>query len=185
MQATILAVGDCPLRPGRERLPLAAWPHVTAPTGGLVERSCPYRRPTHRHRAKLRTMRLGTHLECVGSSPKVSGACHDDTREFAGRRSRLAERLSGIAEKLAESWKGKRRLYCRRPRFQAAGDSCTAQVDGSTVAAQESGQQVAVGLLRLAVELPIPCFLGSFRRLHCRRWRLYCSYSDFSDTFEF
>ncbi|RWV89180.1 hypothetical protein GW17_00048686 [Ensete ventricosum] len=34
-------------------------------------------------------MQLGTHLECIESSPKVSGACQDGTREFAGRRLRL------------------------------------------------------------------------------------------------
>ncbi|RWW09845.1 hypothetical protein GW17_00026646 [Ensete ventricosum] len=39
-------------------------------------------------------MQLGTHLECIGSLLKVSRACQDDTREFAGRRPRLAKRLS-------------------------------------------------------------------------------------------
>ncbi|RWW75862.1 hypothetical protein BHE74_00016088 [Ensete ventricosum] len=51
-------------------------------------------------------MRLGTRLEYVGSSPRVSGACQDGTREFDGRRLRLAERLSGVAERLAGSWEG-------------------------------------------------------------------------------
>ncbi|RZR89974.1 hypothetical protein BHM03_00017792 [Ensete ventricosum] len=51
-------------------------------------------------------MRLGTHLELVGSLPRVSGACQDGAREFAGRRPRLAGRLSGVAEKLAGSWEG-------------------------------------------------------------------------------
>ncbi|RWV90229.1 hypothetical protein BHE74_00032704 [Ensete ventricosum] len=46
-------------------------------------------------------MRLGTRQECVGSSPRVSGVYQDGAREFAGRRSRLAERLSGVFEKLA------------------------------------------------------------------------------------
>ncbi|RWV95487.1 hypothetical protein BHE74_00011369 [Ensete ventricosum] len=45
-------------------------------------------------------MRLGTHQECVGISPRVSGVCQDGTREFARRRARLARRLSGVAEKL-------------------------------------------------------------------------------------
>ncbi|RWV81873.1 hypothetical protein GW17_00056670, partial [Ensete ventricosum] len=53
------------------------------------------------HRAGIRTMRLGTRQECVESSPRVSGACQDSTREFARRRLRLAGRLSGVAEKLA------------------------------------------------------------------------------------
>ncbi|RRT75626.1 hypothetical protein B296_00006349 [Ensete ventricosum] len=48
-------------------------------------------------------MRLGTRQECIGSSPRVSGACQDGAREFTRRRPRLAERLSGVAEKLAES----------------------------------------------------------------------------------
>ncbi|RWW76302.1 hypothetical protein BHE74_00015617 [Ensete ventricosum] len=48
-------------------------------------------------------MWLGTRLECVRSSPRVSGVCQDGAREFAGRRPRLAERLSRVAEKLAES----------------------------------------------------------------------------------
>ncbi|RWW61413.1 hypothetical protein BHE74_00031527 [Ensete ventricosum] len=51
-------------------------------------------------------MWLGTHLELVGSLPRVSGACQDGAREFAGRRPRLAGRLSGVAEKLAGSWEG-------------------------------------------------------------------------------
>ncbi|RZS10078.1 hypothetical protein BHM03_00041238 [Ensete ventricosum] len=46
-------------------------------------------------------MQLGTRLECIGSLPRVSGACQDGTTEFAGRRSRLAGRLSGVAEWLA------------------------------------------------------------------------------------
>ncbi|RWW06585.1 hypothetical protein GW17_00030078 [Ensete ventricosum] len=45
-------------------------------------------------------MWLGTHLECVGSSPRVSGACQDDAREFTGRRLRLVGRLSRVAERL-------------------------------------------------------------------------------------
>ncbi|RRT44200.1 hypothetical protein B296_00029958, partial [Ensete ventricosum] len=59
-----------------------------------------------KHRAEVRTMRLGTLLERVGSSRKVSGACQDGAREFTRRRSRLVGRLSGVAERLAESWEG-------------------------------------------------------------------------------
>ncbi|RWV81582.1 hypothetical protein GW17_00056979 [Ensete ventricosum] len=51
-------------------------------------------------------MWLGTRLECVGSLPRVSGACQDGAREFAERRPRLAERLSGVTENLTESWEG-------------------------------------------------------------------------------
>ncbi|RRT52838.1 hypothetical protein B296_00020850 [Ensete ventricosum] len=51
-------------------------------------------------------MQLGTRLECVGSLPRVSGACQDSAREFAERRLRLARRLSGVAERLAGSWEG-------------------------------------------------------------------------------
>ncbi|RWV81073.1 hypothetical protein GW17_00057544 [Ensete ventricosum] len=51
-------------------------------------------------------MRLRTRLECVGSSPRVSGVCYDGAREFTERRSRLVERLSGEAEKLAGSCEG-------------------------------------------------------------------------------
>ncbi|RWW18648.1 hypothetical protein GW17_00017350 [Ensete ventricosum] len=43
-------------------------------------------------------MWLGTRLECVGSSSRVSGACQDGAREFAGRRPRLTKRLSGVVE---------------------------------------------------------------------------------------
>ncbi|RRT45085.1 hypothetical protein B296_00054572, partial [Ensete ventricosum] len=57
-----------------------------------------------KHRAGVRTMRLGTYLECVKSSPRVSGACQDGTRVFVGRRSRLVRRLSGVVERLAGSW---------------------------------------------------------------------------------
>ncbi|RRT54011.1 hypothetical protein B296_00015752 [Ensete ventricosum] len=49
-------------------------------------------------------MQLGTRLECVGSSPMVSRACLDGTREFARRRPRLIESLSMIAQKLIGSW---------------------------------------------------------------------------------
>ncbi|RWW55069.1 hypothetical protein BHE74_00038313 [Ensete ventricosum] len=58
------------------------------------------------HRAQIQIMRLGTRLECVGSSPRVSGVCQDGAREFAGRRSRLVRRLSGVADRLAGSWEG-------------------------------------------------------------------------------
>ncbi|RWV86666.1 hypothetical protein GW17_00051411 [Ensete ventricosum] len=51
-------------------------------------------------------MRLETRQECVGSLLRVSRACQNDTRGFARRRLRLAGRLSGVAEKLAESWDG-------------------------------------------------------------------------------
>ncbi|RZR95964.1 hypothetical protein BHM03_00024873, partial [Ensete ventricosum] len=46
---------------------------------------------------------FGNSPECVGSSPRVSGVCQDGAKEFAKRRSRLAERLSAVAEKLAGS----------------------------------------------------------------------------------
>ncbi|RZR77930.1 hypothetical protein BHM03_00003138 [Ensete ventricosum] len=48
-------------------------------------------------------MRLGIHLECVGSSLRVLRVCQDSAREFVGRRLRLARRLSRVAEKLAGS----------------------------------------------------------------------------------
>ncbi|RZS03611.1 hypothetical protein BHM03_00033801 [Ensete ventricosum] len=48
-------------------------------------------------------MRLGTRLEYVESSPKVSGVCQNVAREFAGRRSRLDGRLSGVVKMLVES----------------------------------------------------------------------------------
>ncbi|RWV77897.1 hypothetical protein GW17_00061220 [Ensete ventricosum] len=49
-------------------------------------------------------MRLGIHLECVGSSLRVSGVCQDSAREFIRRRPRLARRLSRVAEKLAGTY---------------------------------------------------------------------------------
>ncbi|RZR79057.1 hypothetical protein BHM03_00004628 [Ensete ventricosum] len=57
-------------------------------------------------------MRIGTHLKYVESSPRVSGACQDGAKEFAGRRPRLAGRLSGVAEMLARSWEGLAGLNC-------------------------------------------------------------------------
>ncbi|RRT84937.1 hypothetical protein B296_00004771 [Ensete ventricosum] len=51
-------------------------------------------------------MLLGTRLEYIRSSPRVSGVCKDSAREFTRRRLRLTERLSGVAERLAGSWKG-------------------------------------------------------------------------------
>ncbi|RWV83882.1 hypothetical protein GW17_00054451 [Ensete ventricosum] len=60
-------------------------------------------------------MRLGTHLECVGSSPRVSGVCQDGARKFAKRRSRLVGRLSEVAKKLAgNDVVGSRRKFARR-----------------------------------------------------------------------
>ncbi|RZS22469.1 hypothetical protein BHM03_00055265 [Ensete ventricosum] len=52
-----------------------------------------------KHRARVRTMQLGTHWSALG-------ACQDGAREFVGRRPRLAGRLSRVAERLAGSWKG-------------------------------------------------------------------------------
>ncbi|RZR75871.1 hypothetical protein BHM03_00000453 [Ensete ventricosum] len=59
-----------------------------------------------RNQAGLKTMRLETRLECIGSIPRVLGACQDGTKEFTGRRSRLIGRLLGIAEKFIGSWEG-------------------------------------------------------------------------------
>ncbi|RWW58116.1 hypothetical protein BHE74_00035053 [Ensete ventricosum] len=62
-------------------------------------------------------MRLGTHQECVGSSPRVSGACQDSAMEFAKRRPRLTGRLSGKAETLAgrlDDAEGAHREFARR-----------------------------------------------------------------------
>ncbi|RWW32347.1 hypothetical protein GW17_00002981 [Ensete ventricosum] len=49
-------------------------------------------------------MRLETRQDYVGSSLRVSGVYQDGVREFARRRSRLAERLSRVAEKLTGSY---------------------------------------------------------------------------------
>ncbi|RWW41906.1 hypothetical protein BHE74_00052576 [Ensete ventricosum] len=54
-----------------------------------------------RYRAGVRIMQLGTRLECVGNSLRVSGVYQDGVREFAKKRSRLAGRLSGVVAKLA------------------------------------------------------------------------------------
>ncbi|RWW06540.1 hypothetical protein GW17_00030124 [Ensete ventricosum] len=51
-------------------------------------------------------MLLGTGLEYIRSSSRVSGVCQDSAREFTGRRLRLTERLSRVAERLAGSWEG-------------------------------------------------------------------------------
>ncbi|RRT58489.1 hypothetical protein B296_00034085 [Ensete ventricosum] len=48
-------------------------------------------------------MRLGTCLECIGSSLRVSGACQDSVREFVGRRLRLVKRLSQLRHR-AKDW---------------------------------------------------------------------------------
>ncbi|RZS14953.1 hypothetical protein BHM03_00046713 [Ensete ventricosum] len=45
-------------------------------------------------------MRLETRLGCIESSPRASRACQDGAWEFAIRRSRLAGKLSRVAEKL-------------------------------------------------------------------------------------
>ncbi|RWV80154.1 hypothetical protein GW17_00058616 [Ensete ventricosum] len=49
---------------------------------------------------------LGTRFECIRSSPRVSGAYQDGTREFTERRYRLAGRLLTVIEKLTGSWEG-------------------------------------------------------------------------------
>ncbi|RWW48701.1 hypothetical protein BHE74_00045230 [Ensete ventricosum] len=67
-------------------------------------------------------MRLGTYLECIGSSLRVSAACQDGAREFAGRRSRLTGILSGVAKKLVRS------------------DGCIGHVNDCTTIAQKSWQ---------------------------------------------
>ncbi|RZS24967.1 hypothetical protein BHM03_00058111 [Ensete ventricosum] len=61
---------------------------------------------------------LGVYRELV----EGIGSCQDGAREFAGRRSRLAGRLSGVAERLAGSWfnhDGEKELHMRhRPRIK-------------------------------------------------------------------
>ncbi|RZS22101.1 hypothetical protein BHM03_00054831 [Ensete ventricosum] len=51
-------------------------------------------------------MRLGTRQVCIESSLMILGVYQDGTREFAERRQRLTERLSGLAKRLAGSWEG-------------------------------------------------------------------------------
>ncbi|RRT49470.1 hypothetical protein B296_00011630 [Ensete ventricosum] len=74
-------------------------------------------------------MQLGTHLECVGSSPRVSGACQDGTREFAGRRSRLTGRLSRVAEKLI-GMETRREIIESSPRFGGLLGVCRKLAEG-------------------------------------------------------
>ncbi|RWW17806.1 hypothetical protein GW17_00018243 [Ensete ventricosum] len=66
----------------------------------------------------IKSMRLETRQERVGSSLRVSGVCQDDAREFAKRRPRLTGRLSGVAKKLVGSRDddavGSRRKFARR-----------------------------------------------------------------------
>ncbi|RRT61011.1 hypothetical protein B296_00001332 [Ensete ventricosum] len=87
-------------------------------------------------------MWLDTRLECIGSSPRVSGACQDGMREFAGRRPKLAERLSGVTERLAESWE---EIPTAEPPVS----------DGCTTATQD------FGWLSMA-KLPLHWILGTF-----------------------
>ncbi|RWW11568.1 hypothetical protein GW17_00024816 [Ensete ventricosum] len=74
--------------------------------------------------AKVKSMHR---VDAIGNSPgvrqkltRVSGVCQDDARVFAKRRPKLIERLSGIAEKLTESWDssdnvvGSHRKFARR-----------------------------------------------------------------------
>ncbi|RWW75182.1 hypothetical protein BHE74_00016811 [Ensete ventricosum] len=86
---------------------------------------------------------MGTRLECVGSSPRVLGACQDSSREFAGRRPSLVKRLSEVAEKLVGSCKGLqvdlrrldrlgRWLYRPYPVLIVAFDGCTVGIDDCT-----------------------------------------------------
>ncbi|RWW49701.1 hypothetical protein BHE74_00044091 [Ensete ventricosum] len=83
----------------RLRQRLLDWPRYTtrAKTAGLAEihnsgKDC--------WTGRVRTMRLGTHQECIGSLLRVSGAYQDGAREFTGRRLRLVERLSRVVERL-------------------------------------------------------------------------------------
>ncbi|RZS24989.1 hypothetical protein BHM03_00058139 [Ensete ventricosum] len=64
-----------------------------------------------RHRARVRMIWFGTRLECVESSSRASGAYQDGTREFAGRRPRVTERLLGVAERLARSWEDEANVW--------------------------------------------------------------------------
>ncbi|RRT78369.1 hypothetical protein B296_00001657 [Ensete ventricosum] len=73
---------------------------------------------------------------------------------------RLTGRSSGVVEKLTGS------------------GGCTAQVSSCIATTQESRQQATVGSPRPTIVLPIPYFQGGFRRL-------YRSYPDFLNTFEF
>ncbi|RWV82088.1 hypothetical protein GW17_00056442, partial [Ensete ventricosum] len=61
--------------------------------------------------------KLGTHQECIESSPRVLGVYKGVAREFARRRSRLTGRLSGVAETLArrlDDAVGARREFAKR-----------------------------------------------------------------------
>ncbi|RWW61420.1 hypothetical protein BHE74_00031501 [Ensete ventricosum] len=96
-------------------------------------------------------MRLGTRQEYVGSTPRVSRVCYDGAREFARRKSRLAGRLSGVAEKLIG---------------MSSEGIAVAQAFGRLTCTQESGyfqRLTRQGPIDFSVVLAIPAFEPTVR----------------------
>ncbi|RRT55170.1 hypothetical protein B296_00016278 [Ensete ventricosum] len=106
-------------------------------------------------------MRLRTRLECVESSPRVSGACYDGVREFIRRRSRLTERLSGeISRRDREArWEyaGRSPEEDQKTHRKNAGGY---RIDGS-LARVKSKHQAGVRTMRL--ETNLECVGSSLR----------------------
>ncbi|RRT45076.1 hypothetical protein B296_00045008 [Ensete ventricosum] len=107
-------------------------------------------------------MQLGTHLECVGSSLRVLGACQDSTREFTKGRSRLARRLSkdfteGI-RKIARSTLGDHRRKIVR---LATGNAGGYRIPGKF--ATKFTESSSIGCRELVGSSPEECwkFIGS------------------------
>ncbi|RZS09561.1 hypothetical protein BHM03_00040648, partial [Ensete ventricosum] len=113
---------------------------------------------------------VGSLLEATSGYRKLAGSLLKEIESFPGWRQgvhrkkieRLIGRLPGVVEKLARSF--------------------------PTVVPPMSDDRTTQAVVvppRLMV-VPSPSyFSGIFRQLHHRRGRLYCSYSDFSDTFKF
>ncbi|RZR90884.1 hypothetical protein BHM03_00018897 [Ensete ventricosum] len=115
-------------------------------------------------------MRLGTRLEYIGSSPRVSGVYQDGAREFAGRRPRLVERLSGVAKKLAgssndevgahrEFAEGIGKLARNMPRDHRRK---TVRLTARMAKAADWWDYWQLDHLRPVVEPPVPYFQGTF-----------------------
>ncbi|RRT63429.1 hypothetical protein B296_00026794 [Ensete ventricosum] len=139
-------------------------------------------------------MWLGTRLKWIESSPRALEICQDSAREFAGRRSRLAGRLSGVAEMLVKSWKG---LEFTEGIGKLVGNTlrdhqrktvrlATRVPEAAGLTGVQDGIEKVKGITFSSFSTitgGTPKILGNMWQLYCPSRRLYRSYPDFRGAF--
>ncbi|RWV94043.1 hypothetical protein GW17_00043459 [Ensete ventricosum] len=126
-------------------------------------------------------MWLGTRLKCIESSPRALEICQDSAKELAGRRSRLAGRLSGFTEGIGKLVENTLRDHQRKTVRLA-----TRVPEAVGLTGVQDGIEKVKGITFSSFSTIIggtPKILGNMWQLYYPSRRLYRSYPDFRGAF--